>query len=313
MSGASARTEGGRDSLAELFTGSSNFVERMPMLRVVFDRAATIFTEGMAGASDAAPQLTLLGLEGGTASELLDAHDGKSAVGVLHAARWNARLLVSAERDAAFAVVEAALGGDGSQPAYSADRALSRIEVRIVGTVFERIAKALETALTGVADTPFVLEGIADRIDYDVIGRRSNPIVAARMRLDVAGRGGDILIAVTRAALGPLRHAFARTPAKEGPAADPRWSQQIQNEVTRAHVRLTAILDERMGDLGEVAAFRIGQIVALNATAHGRVQLECNGERLMRCHLGKSQGKYTLRVDELIDREQEFLNEILSS
>ena len=58
--------------------------------------------------------------------------------------------------------------------------------------------------------------------------------------------------------------------------------------------------------------FTVGQVVELNATSHGRVRLECNGERLMWCHLGKSQGKYTLRVDELVDREQEFMNEILS-
>ena len=86
----------------------------------------------------------------------------------------------------------------------------------------------------------------------------------------------------------------------------------MQSGITRAHVMLTAVLDERMGDLGEVARFEVGQVVELNATAHGRVQLECNGERLMWCNLGKSQGKYTVRIDELVDREQEFMNELLS-
>jgi flagellar motor switch protein FliM len=33
----------------------------------------------------------------------------------------------------------------------------------------------------------------------------------------------------------------------------------------------------------------------------------------MWCHLGKSQGKYTLRVEEAIDREQEFMDDILAS
>lgn len=86
----------------------------------------------------------------------------------------------------------------------------------------------------------------------------------------------------------------------------------MENEVSRAHVVVTAVLDERMGMLGEVSSFKVGDVVELNATAHGRVRLECNGERLMWCHLGKSQGKYTLRVDQPIDREQEFMNEILS-
>lgn len=308
----SARAETGRDSLAELFTGSSNFVERLPMLRVAFDRAATTCTENLAAVADTPLLLTLQGIESGTAGELLDAHDGKSAVGVLHALKWNARLLASADRGAVFAIVETMLGGDGSQPAYAMDRPLSRIETRIVGAFFDRIAKALDAAFAGIADTPFVVEATANEIDFDIVGRRNNPIVAAKFRLEAAGRGGEVLIAVTRATLNPMRQALARTPTKQGPAADPRWSQQMQSEVTRAHVMVSAILDERMGVLGEVAQFKVGQVVELNATAHGRVRLECNGERLMWCHLGKSQGKYTLRVDELVDREQEFLNEILS-
>ena len=312
MSEAEARSAIGRDSLAELFTGSSNFVERMPMLRVAFDRAAASCTEDLATVADPPPQLTLQGIESGTAGDLLDAHDGKSAVGVLHAMRWNARLLVSADRDAVFAIVEVMLGGDGSQAPYAADRPLSRIETRIAGALFERMGKALGAGFAGLADTPFAMEGMADGVDYDVIGRRNSSIVLAKFRLEAAGRSGEILVAVTRAALNPLRQALGRIPAPQSPAADPSWSQQMQNEVSRAHVRLSAVLDERMALLGEVAGFQVGQVVELNATAHARVRLECDGERLVWCHLGKSQGKYTLRVDEFIDREQEFLNEILS-
>ena len=307
-----ARAEGGRDSLAELFAGSSNFVERLPMLRIAFDSAAVTCTEALASATDMPPQLTLLGIETGIAGDLLDGHNGRSVVGVLHAVKWNARLLVSADRDAVFAIVEAMLGGDGSQPPYGPSRALSRIETRIVGSFFERLGNALCISFAGISDTAFALEGTADEVDYEVIGRRDDPIVLARFRLEAAGRGGEILIAVARAALNPLRQALGRVPTKEAPAADPRWSQQMQNEVTRAHVMVSAVLDERMGDLGEVAQFKVGHVLELNATAHGRVRLECNGERLMWCHLGKSQGKYTLRVDEPIDREQELLNEILA-
>ena len=178
--------------------------------------------------------------------------------------------------------------------------------MRVVAALFERVAKALEAAFGNVADTTFAVEATADEVDYDVIGRRNNSVVLAKFRLEAASRGGEILIAVTRAALNPLRQALGRAPTKETPTADARWSEQMETGVTRAYVMVTAVLDERMGMLGEVAGFEVGQVVELNATAHGRVRLERNGERLMWCHLGKSQGKYTLRVDELVDREQEF-------
>ena len=149
MSGQGTRAEIGRDSLAELFTGSSNFVERVPMLRVAFDRAAIACTADLAAASEQPPQMTLQGIESGVAADLLIAHEGKSAVAILHAATWNARLLASADRGAVFAIVETMLGGDGSQQAAVPERPLSRIEVRVVGAFFERVRPSARIGLRG--------------------------------------------------------------------------------------------------------------------------------------------------------------------
>ena len=48
------------------------------------------------------------------------------------------------------------------------------------------------------------------------------------------------------------------------------------------------------------------------STPRTRVHLECDGQRMVVCQFGKSNGVYTLRVDDFIDREQEFMNDILS-
>jgi flagellar motor switch protein FliM len=305
--------EVGRDSLAELFTGASNFVERMPMLRVSFDRAALACTEDFAATSDLPLQLALQAVKSGTAAELLESLDGTSVAGVLYAAKWNARLIILLDRDAVFAAMESLLGGDGSQPPYHAERPFSRIELRVAEACIARIGKALEKGLAGIADTPITLESSGAELDYDLIGRRNGAIVAAAFRMHAGGHGGSVIVAVPRTAITPLRHALSRVPAKEGPPVDARWREEIQTQVSRAQVVLSAILDERPVTLGEIAAFQVGKLLELNATANSRLRLECNGERLMWCHLGKSQGKYTLRVEEAIDREQEFMDDILAS
>src|SRR5262245_11069632 len=103
MSGPNARAQVGRDSLAELFTGSSNFIERVPMLRVAFTRTAEVCTEALESISEVPLQVALLGLDTGIAGDVLEPHNGKSAVGILHAADWSARLVICIERPAAFA------------------------------------------------------------------------------------------------------------------------------------------------------------------------------------------------------------------
>jgi flagellar motor switch protein FliM len=312
MSAPVQRPESGRDSLAELFAGSSNFIDRMPMLRVALSRTAAACTEDLADLSEQPPQLALQRLESGTAAELMGRTDGHTAVAVLHAPKWNARLLAIADRASVFGMIECMLGGDGTQPPYTADRPLTRVELSVAKAFFARVGRALECAFADIAATPFIVEEIATEVDFAVLGGPHNAVAAASFQLDAVVGSGAIRIGVTRAALNPLRQVLARVPEKEAPAPDKYWSQHIKNELARTHVVITAVLDERMSVLGEVASFAPGQVFELNATAHSRVRIECNGERLMWCHVGKAQGKYTLRVDEPIDREQEFLDDILA-
>jgi len=299
-------------NIQALFGGATTSLDRLPMLRAVFERAASTCAQEMRAFAINAPLLTVTSVDAGLAADVFAQHDGAIVAGVVHAPGWNTRLLVSARRSAVFAIVEMMLGGDGSQPAYAGKRAFSKTETRIAMAFFERFAKALVASVASVAPTPLTLESAANAIDFDPIGGRATAVFAVTLNLDVMGRGGEILIAVPQSAIVAMRQAFSRTVGKDAMQPDPRWSQQIEREITRASVSLSAVLDERSMRLGEISRFRVGQLLQLKATPRTRVHLECDGERMVRCQFGKSNGVYTLRVDEFVDREQEFMNDILS-
>jgi flagellar motor switch protein FliM len=80
--------------------------------------------------------------------------------------------------------------------------------------------------------------------------------------------------------------------------------------VQRTSVTLRAVLEEQLIDLGEVADFHVGQVLELQATPNTPVRLECNGQPLFQCQLGQSAGAYTLRVDDVVDPDQEFINDL---
>jgi len=165
---------------------------------------------------------------------------------------------------------------------------------------------------TYIATMGNCLEAAANSIDFDAIGGRNTAVFGVKLNLEVLGRSGEIAIAVPQSAIAPLRQAFSRTSSKDALRPDPRWAQQIEREITKASVTLRAVLDERPMRLGEISHLRVGQVLELKATPRTRVNLECDGERLILCQFGKSNGVYTLRVDEFVDREQEFMNDILS-
>lgn len=294
-----------REPIEALFSGRAGFLDRLPMLRVVLQRAAALCGDDLKGMLHSDAQLTLERLDSGTAGDMLAAHDEASVAGVLHAKKWDARVLVSVDRAAAFAATEAMLGADGSEPPYGEVRPFSKIELRLARILMESLARALAGAFSSIAETPFEVETVTDRIDFEAVGRRSNSVVAAALRAEMLNRSGEILVVIPQSVLKPMRQALAEVPAEPAPV-DPWWSQQIQNEITRTSVTVQAVLEERVATLGDIAGFRVGQIIPLDATPHTRVRVESNGEALLSCQLGKYRGAYTLRVEELIDKNQEF-------
>ncbi len=205
------------------------------------------------------------------------------------------------------------LGGDGSQPPMRRRAGLLAHRDRAsCSAVSGAVARALETAFARHCQVD--VRGRARDRDRDRLRRRSGANNSSRRR---RFRIGDVGPAVGRNLIG-CRGARGHQPAAPGARSrsDVRKRPPIRAGASRSRTRsrarnvgLTAVLDERLAPSATRSPiFKVGQILQLNATAHGRVRVECNGEPLLWCQLGKSQRQaYTLRVDEPIDREQEFV------
>jgi flagellar motor switch protein FliM len=299
------------DKLSGLLGGRQLGIERLPMLRSALEQLGPACVKDLRSLSSAPMRLSLQSIEATTVGAALWAGPGSAAVTVLDAADWSTPLMVSSDRSAVLAMVDMLLGGDGSQSARVSTRPLSKIEIDIAAVFHASLARALSSSFESIAASPFAIQGTADRPDFEVMGREE-AVVVARYGLDAPGSGA-ILILIPRSALEALRKPLSQKLSKEHAPADPRWSEQIQSELTRTSVTLTAILEERVGELADVYNMKVGEIIELNATPQSRIRVECNGERLIWCDLGKSKGVYTIRVDSFIDPDQELLDDILAA
>jgi flagellar motor switch protein FliM len=295
--------------LQELFAARGGGVERLPLLREVMEKAASACTEEVRTLIGMPLRLGLDRIGSGTGADMLQGKDDRGAVAVLDAPGWESKLLVRADRAAVFGIVETLLGSDGSQPPHVPERAPTALEVALTEFYFGVLARGLATAFAEVAATTFSIDPPMDQKDLEgLVG--NVPVAIAGYRLDV---GGELLVAIPSAALEAMRQRLSLAPAKAEARPDPAWAQQIRHQLTRADVTLTAILEERPGMLGEVFGLAVGQVIDLEATPQSRVRVECNGEALIWCDLGKSNGVYTLRVNSFVDREQEFMDDILAA
>ena len=279
-------------------------LDRLPMLNVIFDRLATACGDGLKHLAASSIFYTLSGVESGRLGDFLDAYDANAVVAIFHAPEWDGHVLVGFDRDFIFTVMEVLFGADGTEPPVEDERTFSAIELRVAHMIFEQVGGALESSFGLVSQTPFRLERMETRMEFAVIGRRSNKAVQATFLLQGLNRGGEMFLVVPQTVLNPLRPSLARVLTGESAARDPRWTQQIAAEVQRAEVRLRAVLEERHLTLGEIAGLSVGQVLALDATPATRIKLEGNDRPLFWCHAGQSQGAYVLRIDEVIqDRD----------
>ncbi len=305
-------TQSANDIRDMLLDSAGLSIDRLPMLHVIFDRMSTSCAEHLRHMAASPMYYSLSGIESGRISEILEMYEANAVAGIFHAPDWDSHILIGFDRDFIYTMVEVLFGSDGSEPPIEEARGFSNIELRMAQALFEQVAKALQASFSLVSDTKFKLERLETRMDFAVIGRRNNQAVAAKFLLQALNRGGEMFVIIPQSALNPMRKVLSRVVSSESSGRDPRWLKQMANEVSKTEITLTAVLEERFLSLGEIADLKVGQVIELQATPRSRVKLEGNQQSLFWCHMGQADGSYVLKIDELIDQEKEFLDDVFA-
>lgn len=287
-------------------------VDRMPMLHVIFDKMAAQCSENLRRLSASPAFFSVDSIGTKRVGDFLDAYESNVVIGIFHVPAWDSRILIGLDYNFIFALAEALFGGDGGESPRSDKRQLSGLELRLAQKTFELLAKAMEGSFATVCEAGLKLERVETRLDFAVIAPRSTFGVTTKIRLRILGRSGEMFVLIPQAALNSIRPHLGRNLSAEMAVRDPRWTKQIETEIGRTEVSIRGLIEERHFVLGDIADLRVGQIFALQATIKTRVKLECNAEPLFWCNLGQDGGSYTLRIEDFVNKEQEFIDDVVS-
>ncbi|MEP9375432.1 FliM/FliN family flagellar motor switch protein [Aquabacter sp. CN5-332] len=286
-------------------------LDKLPMLHVIFDRMATHCADGLRQYAASQAYYSLSNLESGRIGDMLEMYEANAVAGVFHVPEWDSHIIVGFDRDFVFTMVEVLFGGDGSEPPVDDERSFSNIEIRIAQALFEQMGKALATSFALVKKATFTFQRLETRMDFAVIGRRNNLAIASKFLLQAINRGGEMFVIIPQSALTPMRQRLSRVTADDVSTRDPNWTRHIRSEVNRAEVTLRVIMEERQVTLGDVADLKVGQVLKLQATPRSKMKLESSDHPLFWCTLGQAEGSYVVRVEDPVDLEQEFLDDII--
>jgi len=302
-----------KDGPERLLDAGGISIERMPLLHVIFDRMLTQCSESLRTLCSSPAIFSVISTQTERMGDILSKFEGRVVVAIFQAAAWESRIILGFDHNFLASMVEALFGGDGTEAIVEEDRPPSNIEMRIAQTIFDRVAKSMQASFEAVVETTLKFETIETRMDFAVIVPRTTFAIITTVKLQILDHAGEMYLVLPQPALNTIRQGLANDTTKEAVARDPRWVRQMQNEVTRSEVKVRGVIEERQFTLADIAELKVGQTLQLQATTRSRVKLECNSQALFWCQLGQAEGHYMLRVDEAVDRDQEFMDDILSN
>jgi flagellar motor switch protein FliM len=200
------------------------------------------------------------------------------------------------------------VGADGSdRPGDESERPRTSIEMSLVEAFARALGEALQAAFASVARVALVFERLITIQDSFALGRRDGEAAAARFTLGMSGGACQGLLLLPQTFLLPFRAELANDPEAEAPAADQRWSRLMEAGVHQTRLPVTAILEEVPMSLGDVANFRVGDLLPLQCIDFNAIRLECSGRGMFNCKLGQADGRFRLEVESPIPQGREAL------
>ncbi len=278
--------------------GTPSLADRIPLFGEALGLVANAWTDGFAALTATPATFSFSGLSESRVASLPLRRGREPVFAVLDAPGWGTAIALQFDRAFVATVVEALFGGDDEGEDTAPTGPLTAVERRIAEVISVQASDALKAGFADVMPSSFPFERVQSKPDLAMLGRPNAAVVVARLTLKTLGRVAEIDIVVARAALDGFADRLAVLPADEPENADPRWSERLEGQVSKAPMALSALVELEPMTLGALAALAIGQVIALPRNAANDVRLVCEGRELFRCDLGQSADHLTVRIDE---------------
>jgi len=296
------------DSTGKLFETAMP-VDRWPMIKVLFERFALECSQAMRNLAAVPTYFTVQEIKTVALGALLDEWTDRVVTGVHIVPEWDQMVLVGLEKPFIYAFLEVLLGSQSVNPDMTALE-LTPLSLRVAGVMFEQVSASLKMIFAEFATIHVKHERIETRLDLLGVGRRNLPLLLVNIGFQALGTGGHFYIAIPQVALLPLKSALLRREL-EPVVVDRGWSEKIEREIQRTLVSVRAVIERHNMTLGEIGKLDVGTILLLPSTTNLRVKLLSNEQSLFWCELGQIDGGYTVKIEEKIDEQSEFMNGLI--
>lgn len=290
-----------RSGLAALVNSGLVAHRRLPMLDIVFDRAARRFATTIRQLTNAEADAALDNVTSIRFGDFLQAQSGQGVVGVIKASALGGPLLVAAEPHFVHHAVDLLLGGRRGA-AHHEDRALTAIELSILQRVLRALVADLNEAFAAVADVGLSLERIETAPRFAAIAQETSVCVIGKFRVLLEERASRITVVAPCASIEPIEEDLRRSFALGAGAAEDRWRQRLSGGLRDASLEVSAVVGDRTLRLADAQRLAAGDVLTFGDARNPRVELRVGSATVASGRAGKQGDRVAIRLDAGVDR-----------
>jgi len=231
----------------------------------------------------------------------------------LSADRWGGDVLFVFEPDLISLVTDAFFGNAVPQLINRNGRPFSPIEIK----TGEKLALTLAEAMNDIFSTDdgslFELKNIVPVQQFDAEAFAHSRMFSCVLEISHGDTATGLRILMPRSCHRPIQEAVTRMLRTPSNRADPLWARRLRQEVSRAHVNIEAYITQGTTTLKNLSQLHAGQILPLPADATSQIRLRSGKKPLYKCALGKIGNNFSIRINDLVDEEEEMIDELVHS
>jgi flagellar motor switch protein FliM len=197
-----------------------------------------------------------------------------------------------------FAVIDALFGGSGKFHTRIEGRDFSPTEQRIITRLVEVITIEYRKAWQGIYPLDLEYQRSEMQPQFANIATPSEIVVSTSFTLEIGDTTGTIHFCIPYSTLEPIRDVLYSTIQGDSNEPDRRWVNLLKQQIQSAEVELVAELATAPATVEQLLAFKPGDFIELDLQP--AIQAKVAGVPILECHYGTSNGRYALKVDQLL-------------
>jgi flagellar motor switch protein FliM len=209
--------------------------------------------------------------------------------------------LVVCEPSLVFAMIDALFGGAGKFHTRIEGRDFSATELRVIQRLVDVVSAEYKKAWAGVYPLELEYQRSEMQPQFANIAGPSEIVVSTSFTLELGDITGAIHICIPYATLEPIRDVLYSSMQGDSAEPDRRWVKMLTHQIQAAEIDLVAELAHASATIEQLLALKPGDFLELDLDP--LVEAKVDGVPILQAHYGTSNGKYALRVEQMLTNQ----------